>query len=85
LRIVGDTRNPPTLIHNPFANATRARAMTKTGNRDETSTTSDSAATRSRNSHMTQVKKAVAVGWKFESQYDTMEKRIDIKTVRMLR
>jgi hypothetical protein len=30
---------------------------------------------------MTQVKKALAVGWKLESQYDTMEKRMDIKTI----
>ena len=39
-----------------------ARLMTKLGTIDATSTTSDSAAKRSRNSHMTQVKKAEAVG-----------------------
>jgi hypothetical protein len=80
LRIVGVTRNPPTLIHNPFANATNAKEITKFGNIAVTSTTSDSAATRSRNIHITQVKKASAVGWKFDSQYETIEKRSDIRT-----
>ena len=74
------TRNPPTLIHSPLANATSARAMTKLGKMAVTSTTRDSAATRSRNIHMTHVKKAWAVGWKLESQYETMEKRIEMRT-----
>jgi hypothetical protein len=42
--------------------------MTKLGKMDETRTTRDSAATRSRKSHMIQVKDAGAVGWKFPSQ-----------------
>ena len=60
------TRKPPTLIQRPLANAVRARATTKLGNREETSTTKDSAARRSRKSHITQVKKAVAPGRKLE-------------------
>lgn len=60
--MVGATKNPPTLIHKPFANATRANDMTKIGKMDDMSTTSDSAATRSRNSHITQVKNAMALG-----------------------
>lgn len=42
--------------------------MTKLGKMDVTKTTRDSAATRSRKSHMTQVKKAEALGRKLESQ-----------------
>jgi hypothetical protein len=60
--------NPFTDIHNPLAKAVRARLMTKLGKMDDTRTTRDSAATRSRKSHMIQVKNASAVGWKFPSQ-----------------
>jgi hypothetical protein len=74
------TINPPTLIQRPFANATSAKEMTKFGNIDVMRTTRDSAATRSRNIHITQVKKASAVGWKLDSQYETIEKSRDIKT-----
>lgn len=74
------TINPPTLIQRPFANATSAREITKFGNIDVTRTTKDSAATRSRKIHITQVKNASAVGWKLDNQYETMEKRVDIKT-----
>lgn len=42
--------------------------MTKLGKMEVMKTTSDSAATRSRKSHITQVKKEVAVGLKLESQ-----------------
>lgn len=62
------TRNPPTLIQSPFANATTASERTKFGRRAVTKTTRDSAARRSRKSQRTQVKKAVAVGVKLESQ-----------------
>ena len=61
-------RNPPTLIQRPLAKATMARERTKLGRREVTSTTRDSAARRSRKSHITQMKKAGAVGRKFESQ-----------------
>ena len=64
----GLTKNPPTLIHSPLANAVMASAMTKTGNIEDTNTTRDSAATKSRKSHMIQVKKADAVGWKLQNQ-----------------
>jgi hypothetical protein len=73
--------NPPTHIHSPFENATNAREMTKTGNIEDTRTTRDSAATRSRKSHITQMKKASAVGRKLESQYATTEKRTEIMTI----
>lgn len=63
---MGETRNPPTLIHRPLANAVRARAMTKLGNSEDIRTTRDSPARRSRKSHMTHVKKAEAVGRKLE-------------------
>jgi hypothetical protein len=54
--------NPPTLIHRPLANAVKAKAITKFGKMDDIKTTSDSAARRSRKSHIIQVKKAEAVG-----------------------
>lgn len=78
--MVGGTRNPPTLIQRPFANATRAREMTKFGKMAVTKTTRDSAATRSKKIHITQVKKASPLGRKLESQYETMEKRREIRT-----
>jgi hypothetical protein len=59
---------PFTDIHNPFANATRAREMTKLGNSEVMNTTKPSAASKSRKSHMTHVKKALAVGLKLDSQ-----------------
>lgn len=78
------TKNPPTLIHRPFANATSAKAITKFGNMAVTRTTRDSAAARSRNIHITQVKKASPVGRKLESQYEIIENRTDIITVNWL-
>jgi hypothetical protein len=78
---LGCTRNPPTDIHNPFAKAVKARLMTKFGKMEDTSTTRDSAAMRSRNSHITHVKKATAVGRKFDSQYAMTENKTDIKTM----
>lgn len=54
--------------------------MTKLGKIAVTKTTSDSAATRSRKIHITQVKKASPLGRKLESQYDTMENSSEIKT-----
>ena len=68
LMTFGETRKPPTLIQRPLAKAVRARATTKVGKREEMRTTRDSAARRSRNSHMIQVRKAGAVGRKLESQ-----------------
>jgi hypothetical protein len=59
---------PSTDIHNPLANAVNASDITKLGKMEDTNTTRDSAATRSRNSHMIQVKNAMAVGLKLESQ-----------------
>ncbi len=55
--------------------------MTKLGKSDVKNTTKPSAARRSRNIHKTHVKKAVAVGWKFDSQYEITEKRRAIRTV----
>jgi hypothetical protein len=76
--------NPSTDIHKPLANAVSARETTNMGNKELTSTTRDSAATRSRNSHMTQVKKAPAVGRKLDSQYATTLKRKLIRTISTL-
>lgn len=59
---------PFTHIHRPLAKAVRASAMTKFGKREEMRTTRDSAARRSRKSHIIQEKKAVAVGRMLESQ-----------------
>ena len=66
--MVGGTRKPPTDIQRPFAKAVSARETTKLGKMEDIRTTRDSAATRSRKSHIIQVKNAWAVGWKFESQ-----------------
>jgi len=71
---LGEIKNPPTHIHSPLAKAVKARLITKTGKTEETKTTRDSAAIRSRKSHMIQVKNAEAVGWKLESQYAITEK-----------
>ena len=78
--MVGETRKPPTLIHRPFAKAVRARDTTKFGNMEDISTTRDSAASRSRNSHITQVKKAIPSGRKFDSQYAITEKSSEMRT-----
>ena len=78
--MAGETRKPPTLIQRPFANAVRARAITKLGKREDTRMTRDSPARRSRKSHMTQVKKAPAPGRKFESQYAIMENMREMRT-----
>ena len=79
--MVGGTRNPPTLIQRPFANATSAREMTKLGKMAVMKTTRDSAATRSRKIHITHVKNASPLGRKLESQYETAEKRKENRTV----
>jgi hypothetical protein len=55
--------------------------MTKLGNIDVTNTTRLSAATRSRNIHMTQIIKADPSGRKLESQYETIEKSMEIRTI----
>lgn len=77
---LGLTKNPPTLIQSPFAKAVTARATTKIGKSEDTSTTRDSAATRSRKSHMIQVKNPVAVGRKLQSQYVMTENRTEMRT-----
>lgn len=74
------TRNPPTDIHSPFAKAVRARLITKLGKTEETNTTRDSAARRSKKSHMIHVKNAEPVGWKLDVKYTIQEKRIAMKT-----
>lgn len=81
---MGETKKPPTLIQRPLAKAVRAREMTKLGKSDDMRTTRDSPANRSRKSHMTQVKKALAPGRKFESQYAIIEKRSEMRTARIL-
>src|SRR5687767_582239 len=73
------TKNPLTHIQSPLANAVTARATTNIGKIFETKTTSDSAATRSRNSQRTQRKKPSALGLKFDSQYVTIEKRREMR------
>ena len=75
----GLTKKPPTDIQSPFANAVNASATTKMGNRLDMRTTNDSAATRSRNNHIIQVKNAVADGRKLHSQYVITLKRTDIR------
>jgi hypothetical protein len=80
--MVGVTKNPPTLIQRPFAKATSASEMTKFGNIDVTNTTRLSAARRSRNIHITQIMKADPSGRKLESQYETTEKSIEIRTLK---
>lgn len=80
MRILGDTRNPLTHIHRPFTKAVRASATTKFGNIEETRTTKDSAASRSKNSHITQMKKALPSGRKFDSQYAIKEKNSEMRT-----
>ena len=79
--MVGETRNPPTLIHRPFANAVSASETTKFGKIDEISTTRDSPAKRSRKSHITQVKKAGAPDRRLIRKYVMIEKIRDIMTV----
>jgi hypothetical protein len=65
---IGDVKSnkrlslPPTDIQRPLAKAVSASETTKLGKIDDINTTRDSAATRSRNSHMIHVKKACAVG-----------------------
>ena len=79
--MVGETRNPPTHIQRPFANAVSAREMTKTGKMEEMKTTRDSAAIRSRNNHIIQVKNADAVGRKLQRKYVMTEKITEMRTV----
>lgn len=66
--------NPLTLIHRPLAKAISASEMTNDGNSDVRSTTKLSAASRSKNTQRTQVKKAWAVDCRLESQYEMAEK-----------
>lgn len=73
--------NPLTDIHSPLAKATSASDTTKLGKRAVTRTTRLSAARRSRNTHMTQVKKASAVGRKLDSQYEMAENVMAMRTV----
>jgi hypothetical protein len=84
LRRFGGTRKPPTDIHKPFAKAVKAKLTTKLGKMDDTSTTRDSAATRSRKSHIIQVKKVIAAGRKLDSQYAMEEKSTVMKTGKQL-
>ena len=78
--MAGCTMKPLTLIHRPLAKATRASEMTNEGKSDVMKTTRPSAASRSRKSQKTQVKKAFAVGWKLESQYEMTEKMNEMRT-----
>jgi len=73
--------NPPTVIQRPFANAVRASATTKIGKTDEIRTTRASAATRSRYSNATKLKKASAPGRRFMSQYVTIANKSEMKTM----
>ncbi len=73
----GLTRNPPTDIQSPFANAVSANATTKMGNMLDTSTTNDSAATRSRNNHIIHVKNAEPEGRKLEEVWEADEEISD--------
>jgi hypothetical protein len=68
------TINPFTDMKSPLAKAMRASEMTNDGKIDVRSTTRLSAASRSRKTQRIQVKKACAVGWKLESQYEMAEK-----------
>lgn len=79
--MVGETRNPPTLIHRPFANAVSASDTTKLGKMEDINTTRDSPAKRSRKSHMTQVKKAEPPDRRLIRKYVMIEKMREIITV----
>ena len=78
---MGDTRNPPTLIHKPLANAVKASDITKLGKIDDISTTSDSPAKRSKNSHITQVKNALPPGRRLIKKYVIIEKSREMRTL----
>ena len=78
---MGDTKKPPTLIHRPLANAVRASDITKLGNNDDISTTRDSPAKRSKNSHITQVKNALAPGRRLIKKYVIIEKSREMRTL----
>lgn len=80
--MVSPIQNCALTCTHPFAKAVKARATTKLGINDDTSTTSDSAAMRSRNSHMIQTKNALAVGSKLINQYEMTENSTDIRTAR---
>ena len=80
--MVGETKNPPTLIQRPLANAVKAREITKLGNSEDINTTKDSPANRSRKSHMTQIKKAEPPGRRLIKKYDITEKSKEIRTRR---
>jgi len=56
------------ILQRPFAKAISASEITKDGNSDDIRTTKLSAPRRSRNTHRIETKKALAVGWKLESQ-----------------
>jgi hypothetical protein len=72
--------NPLTLIHRPLAKAISASEMTNDGTSDVRSTTRLSAASKSKNTQRTQVKKACGVGCRLDSQYEIAEKTRAIMT-----
>ena len=67
-------------IQRPLANAVNAREMTKFGKIDDISTTRDSPARRSRNSHITQVKKALPPGRRLIRKYVIIENKREMRT-----
>jgi hypothetical protein len=73
----GLMRQPLVVIQSAFIDAVTARAMTKTGKREETRTTSDSAATRSRKSQSVYVKNPSRLAWKLQSQ-NVMEENTSV-------
>ena len=78
--MVGDNKKPPTLIQRPLAKAVNASEITKFGKIDDISTTKDSPASKSKNSHMTHVKKALPPGRRLIRKYVTIEKRREMRT-----
>ena len=78
---MGDTKKPPTLIHSPLANAVKASDITKLGNIDDMSTTRDSPAKRSKNNHITQVKKALPPGRRLIKKYVIIENSREMRTL----
>ena len=62
------TKKPSTHIHRPLAKAVTAKATTKMLKIDETKTTKDSAATRSKNNHSTHLKNADASAQEHEKE-----------------
>jgi hypothetical protein len=75
------TNIPPTDIHKPFANATRASETTKTGKMEDIKTTRPSAAISSRCKIAKKLKKATGPERRLISQYVTTENSNVITTV----